>query len=198
MPRLRTHPLRAAAVAARRLLARRPWLYWAAVVAVAAATSAAVRSHAAGIDRAIAEWGATRPVLVTRVALSPGDPVVGDWREYPESLIPDTALTPADGQRLARHHLDPGEIITVGDTVGGGPLARLPDGWLAVAVIESPPSGAGPGDRVQLASDGITLAGEAIVIGTAADATLIGVPSEIAPLVPLAAQQGTLAVLRLP
>jgi hypothetical protein len=190
--------LRPLVVGMRRQLARRPWLYWLAVAGVAAATFASVGAHARRVDRAAAEWGATRPVLVARTALAPGDPVVGDWREYPVALVPESALEAGGGDRIARHRLEPGEIVTLGDTVGGGPLAHLPDGWLAVAVIESPHSGARLGDRVQLAADGITLAAEAIVVGESGDATLIGVPAAIAALVPLAAEHGSLAVLRMP
>lgn len=196
--RRRSHPLRAPAVAVRRLLARRPWLYWLGVAAVAVPTFGVARSQSAQVEQATAAWGTTRRVLVTGDALRPGDRIVGEWRDYPVALVPDTALTVDDGERIARHDLAPGEIVTLGDTVGGGALALLPAGWLAVAVIESPPSGASPGDRVQLASDGITVAAEAVVVGTAADATLIGVPADVAPLVPLAAEHGSLAVLRLP
>jgi hypothetical protein len=188
----------------RRLLVRRPWIHWSIVVACALATAATVLDRVERIDEARQRWGTTRTVLVAARDIAPGDPLVVVARELPAAMVTESALDAEradDAAAVARQHIAEGEIVTVVD-VGrhdrSGPLGLAPDGWLAVPIVESPASGAAIGDRVQLAGDGMVIAGEAIVVGYHDDVTLVAVPADVAPLVPAAAESGGLVVLLAP
>ena len=192
-------------VAARRLLVRHPWVYWFAVGALAAATYASVGSHTAAHDAARAEWGATSPVVVARAPLAPGDALgahvaIDAW---PSAIVPPDALAALEPGLVARQHVARGDLVGALDVAPGGPLALVPDGWVAVPVVESPTSGAEVGERVQVTSEGVLLAGDGLVVGEvgagmAGEVTLVAVPASIAPLLPAAADAGHLTLLRLP
>ena len=77
----------------------------------------------------------------------------------------------------------------------GGPQALIPEGWLAVAIAEPVPSGARVGDDVAVASGGVTLADEAVVVGVGAESVLVAVPSDAAAQVAQAASTGDVALL---
>jgi hypothetical protein len=193
-------------VAARRLLVRRPWVYWFAVGALAAGAYASVGSHTAARDAARAEWGATTPVLVARTPLAPGDALDGRVAiaQWPAAIVPPDALVALAPGRVARQHVAPGDAVGALDVApDGGPLALVPDGWVAVPVVESPASGAAVGDRVQVTSEGVLLAHDGVVVGsvvgaTAGDVTLVAVPADVAPLLAAAADSGQLTLLRVP
>ena len=199
-------PLYLGATAYRRLLARRPALHWIVVGGLAVATGAELLDRDDRVERARAAWGDTRAVLVADRAVAPGEPLVASSRQVPAAMVPASAIDPSnasDGSvgsaRIARQHVGVGEIVTASDVVGaGGQLPLLPVGWLAVPIVESPPSGASDGDHVQLASDGVVVAREAVVVGHTGDATLIGVPAGDAAMLPPAAASGSLVVLRQP
>ena len=94
-----------------------------------------------------------------------------------------------------------GEIVTGVDVAApdrAGPLALAPEGWLVVPVLESIPSGAGVGARVQVASGGVVIAAEALVVGYHEQATLIAVPAEAGAMIPAAASADGVTVLQLP
>ena len=193
-------------VAARRVLVRHPWVYWFAVGALAAAAYASVSSHTAARDAARAEWGATSPVVVARTPLAPGDALgarvtIDAW---PSAIVPPGALAALEPGLVARQHVARGDVVGALDvTPGGGPLALVPDGWVAVPLVESPASGAEICERVQVTSEGVLLAGDGLVVGgvgggMAGDVTLVAVPADIAPLLPAAADTGHLTLLRLP
>ena len=57
----------------RHVLARRPWLHWTAVLALAAGAGWAVAAGVAGVDDARRSWGTTRDVLVATADIAPGD-----------------------------------------------------------------------------------------------------------------------------
>ena len=193
------------ATAYRRLLARHPWIHWFVVACLAVATAAQVLAGDDRIAQARDGWGATRAVLVVERATAPGDPIVASMREVPVAMVPDAAIEAPAGSDgtgyTARQHLALGEIVTTVDVAGehgDGPLPLLPAGWLAVPIVESPPSGAATGDRVLLASDGLVIAEDALVVGRLDDVTLIGVPAGEAASLPPAADSGALVVLRRP
>jgi hypothetical protein len=193
-------------VAARRLLVRHPWVYWFAVGALAAAAYASVGSHTAAHDAARAEWGATSPVVVAHTPLAPGDALgarvaIAAW---PSAIVPPDALAAVEPGLVARQHVASGDVVGALDVApGDGPLALVPDGWVAVPVVESPASGAEIGERVQVTSEGVLLAGDGLVVGgvgggMAGAVTLVAVPADVAPLLPAAADAGHLTLLRLP
>ena len=190
-------------VAVRRLLVRRPWIYWALVTAVCVATAAVVADRMQQISAARAGWGEERPTWVATADAAPGAPLAVAVRRMPAAVVPAAALDPEHDQPplLARHDVSAGEIITAVDVAPAdrsAPLALVPDGWLAVPIVESTRSGADIGDRVELASGGVVIAPEALVVGHSEDVTLLAVPSEVAAIIPAAAEADGVTLLRTP
>ena len=117
------------------------------------------------------------------------------------AVVPPGALAAdGSGEFVARQPVSKGEIVTEVDVgrEGGGALALVPDGWLAVPVLESPASGAAIGTRVHVVSDGVVLTDEAVVVGYHDDVTLVAVPASAAPMLPVASDNGSLALLMAP
>ena len=182
----------------RRVLARRPWLYW-AIVGGLALTAGALVSHAAsGIDDAKAAWGDSRSVVVAISGIEPGAPLAGatETRRLPSPMVPSDAITALEPGATARQQIAPGEVVVLHDVAASsGPQVLIPDGWLAVAIAEPVPSGARTGDRVSVASGGVLLAGEAVVVESRNDAVLVAVPAGDAPQIAQAASTGDVALL---
>ncbi len=195
-------PVHSIFVSTRRVLARRPWIQWLAIIAIAAAVTALVHARLQQVDRQRDSWGSTRTVLVASEFVEIGEPLLVEARDLPAAMIPDGAIDPDEaraGTRIARQRVGVGEIVTRLDVVADtGPQAMTPEGWLAVPVVESPRSGAVVGDRVQVASDGWTLSADALVVGQFDDVTLLAVPAAEAPLLPAASTAGALTLLLKP
>jgi hypothetical protein len=186
---------------ARHVLARRPWLYWAAVLVLAGAGGWAVAAAAAGADDARRAWGATRDVLVATDDLAPGDPLAGHvaLRPRPAPAVSDAAVASVPPGATARQHVAAGEALVGLDIApAGGPQALIPDEWVAVAVAEAVPVGAAVGDHVTPVSGGVVLAADGVVVGHAAEAVLVAVPDDDAPRVAAASSTGDLSLLLLP
>jgi Flp pilus assembly protein CpaB len=183
----------------RRVLAKRPWLYWVGVGGLALLAGAIVSQAASGIDDAKAAWGEPRPVLVAVVDVEPGASLGGaatERREIPAPLVPPGAATEVEPGAVARQNVGAGEVVMAHDVgATGGPQALIPDGWLAVAVAEPVPSGARVGDDVTVASGGIAVADDGIVVGVDAESVLVAVPAGVAPQVAHAASTGDVALL---
>ncbi|MEJ7799223.1 MAG: hypothetical protein WKF60_01810 [Ilumatobacter sp.] len=180
-----------AGVAVRRLLAKRPWLYWLVVGAAALGVAASMLERSDRIDDARDAWGETTTVWVATRSLAPGDPVLAEAREVPVAVAPPQHVVSVDGLTM-RQHVGPGEIIAERDVAAGtGPQAITPPGWLAVAIVESPASGAAVGDGVVISTD-------ALVVGLHDDVTVLAVPANEAALVPAAAAAGTATLLLVP
>lgn len=193
-------PISHAAVSIRRLLARRRWIYWLLVSGLASACAAQVLARLDEVEAERVRWGETRTVLVAARDIVPGEPLSGVTvdRHLPIAMIPESAVTDVVN-RIARQHVALGEMITTVDIAAGdGPQALVPEGWLAVAIVESPSSGAAIGDRVQVASDGVVISSDALVVGFVDDATLVAAPAHEAPLLPAAAAGSALALLLVP
>lgn len=186
----------------RRVLARRPWLYWLAIGALATGTYVAVGNHARRHDAARDRWGRTSPVLITHMPVAPGEPLADSVRrtEWPEALAPPGAVMELEPGTVARQHIGAGEAVTDADVAPGeGPLALVPAGWAAVPIVESPPSGAAVGERVRVAAEGVIVAADGLVVGTVApDVTLVAVPEADAAVVSAAVEGGALVLLRAP
>ena len=77
----------------RRVLARRPWLYWAGVAGLAVLAGGLVSHAASGIDDAKAAWGEPRAVLVAVADVEPGGgrPAGTEPREDPGAVVPSGA-----------------------------------------------------------------------------------------------------------
>jgi hypothetical protein len=189
------------AVSTRRLLIKRPWIYWLIVGAVAIGVAAEVHDRLNTVDEAADEWGTTRVVLVAESEMRPGQELNVSLRHLPLAIVPDAALDPAkavDGP-VVRQYIASGEIVTDRDVVARNvPQSLIPDGSLAVPVLEAPQSGAMVGDWVQLVSDGFVVSERALVVGHVDDATLLAVPGSEAPMVAAAAQADAITLVLMP
>ncbi len=185
----------------RHVLARRPWLYWLGVLLLAATAGLVVADAAARVDAARRSWGVTRPVVVAVADVSPGEELadVTDVRELPEPMVPAAAVSDLPGPATARQRIAAGEIVTAHDVAAtAGPQALIPDGWRAVPVAEPVPSGVVVGDEVAVASGGIVVAGEGVVVGTREDGVLVAVPADVAAQVAQASANAELSLLLKP
>ena len=186
---------------ARHVLARRPWLYWSAVLALAAAAGGAVAHGAARVDDARRSWGTSRDVLVATVDIAPGDDLATrtEVRARPLPVVPDATIGSVPAGATARQHIAAGEAVVAVDVAPtAGPQALIPSGSVAVAVAEAVPSGAAVGDRVVVVAGGVVLADAAVVVGLDAGTVLVAVPRDEAALVAQAAASGDLALLLVP
>lgn len=186
---------------ARHVLARRPWLHWSAVLVLAAGAGWAVAAGAAGVDDARRSWGTTRDVLVATADIAPGEDLATrtEVRARPVPVVAEATVDSLPAGAIARQHVAAGEaLVSVDVAPASGPQALIPAGSVAVAVAEPVPSGATVGDRVVAASGGVVVAADAVVVGLTAEAVLVAVPIDEAPLVALAATSGDLALLLAP
>ncbi len=170
----------------RRVLARRPWIYWTIVVGVAVAGAIATASVLGGVDDERARWGETAVVVVTTRGVTPGEVLAGLTAEhrYPIAMIPPGAVTSLEQGVAARHRLGAGEIVVDVDVAATtAPRSLTPRGWLAVAIVEGVASGATIGDHVVVASEGVRLADDALVVGHGDGVTIVAVPEDEAPMV---------------
>jgi hypothetical protein len=185
----------------RHLLARSPWIYWAVVAALALVAGIAMSRATSGVEAAKREWGELRPVVVVTADVAAGAVLDGAVRaaEAPAPLVPPSAIEELADGATARHDLAAGEIVVAGDVSStGGPQALIPSGWLAVPVAEAVASGARPGDQVQVASGGIVLADDAVVVASADGVTLVAVPAASAAQVAQAASDADAVLLVAP
>lgn len=180
----------------RRVVARRPWIQWALVAALAAGVAASVADAMAGLDAERAAWGRPVTVWVAAHEVGAGDVVVAEPATVPTAVRPEGAVRDPGGA-IARQTIGRGEIVTEVDVVDDE-RGLAPADWLVAPVRESLPSGAMVGERVLVASDGIVLAPDAIVIGFVDDVTLVAAPPDVAPLLPAASDTSRVALLRTP
>ena len=182
----------------RRVLAQRPWLYWALVGGLAIVVGVLVSRAASGIEAAKAEWGETRPAYVAISDVEPGTPLGASTqrRELPSPLIPADAVREIEPGATARQRIAVGEVVVLQDlSAVGAPQALIPHGWLAVSVAEAAPSGVRVGDAVGVASEGVILALDGVVVGSAGESVLVAVPADEAAHVAHAASAGAAALL---
>lgn len=182
----------------RHRLARSPWIYWAVIAALAILAGAAVSSATSGVDAARRSWGEIRSVYVASADVAPGDQLAGrvERRELPAPAVPAQAVAEVDPAAVARQHVAAGEVIVRVDVAAAGsPQALIPAGWLAVAIAEPVPSGATTGDLVQVASGGVVLSDEGVVVATSAGTVVVAVPAGDAAQVGQAASTGDVSLL---
>lgn len=183
----------------RRLTARRRWVRAVPPLLLGVGTFLAVERADDAATAARDGWGEVATVWIAELPAEPGDTLVVERHDVPVRLVPEGAAE-ADRQLVgstARRAVAAGAIVTDIDVgVRPGPLGLVPEGWLIVAVVESPSVGAGVGEAVQVASDGIVLAADAVVIEAGADRTLLAVPGDVAPMIAFAVAQGAVSLLR--
>jgi hypothetical protein len=153
------------------------------------------------VEDARREWGQPRPVVVVSSGVAAGT-VLGDvtrTAQVPAPLVPPSALEELPVGATARHELAAGEIVVAGDvSATGGPQALIPSGWLAVPIAETVASGARAGDQVHVASGGVVLADDGVVVESADGVTLVAVPAAAAAQVAHASSSGDVMLLLTP
>lgn len=182
----------------RHVLARRPWLYWLAALLLAGTAGIVVADAAAGVEQARRSWGMTRPVVVAAIDIGPGEVLAGhvDVRPLPEPMVPPDAVDDVPAAATARQRIGAGEVVTAHDVAAtGGPQPLIPEGWRAVPMAEPVASGAAVGDEVSVASGGITLTDDGVVVAVLAEGMLVAVPADVAAVVAHAAITGELTLL---
>jgi hypothetical protein len=182
-------------------VARRPWLYWAAVGVAVLATVVTARAESRQVDRARAAWGTTRDVLVATAPMRAGDRVgdATEVRALPEAMVPDAAVGADDTDLVVRHDVAPGEIVADTDVAArSGPAALVPSGWAAVPVTVGSTGAYAVGDHVAVVSGGLELSGDGLVVAVADLALVVAVPRDAAAEVASAAGAADVAVLLLP
>lgn len=186
----------------RRMLARRPWLYWVGVAAGATMITHVVLAQVAGVEATRRLWGETQRVAVAGADLPVGSPPQAvEWRDIPVAVAPAAAVTDAAevAGAVLVHPVGRGEILTTADLTAPGPRGRIEAGTVGVT-IEVVPAGApiGLGDPVAVASGGILLAAAATVVATDGPVAVVAVPIDEAAAVAAAAANGDASLLLLP
>lgn len=180
-------------------IARRPWLYWTAVAAVALVGAGVARDAERRAERERERWGRTVEVVVATTPLRAGAPLRDlAVRAHPIAVVPDGAVRRLPETGVVRRDVRAGQVLTEDDLAGDGPLALVPDGHVAVAVTERVPSGVRPGQRVSVTHDGLSLTDEGLAVGRHDVSVLIAVPDRVAAAVAAAAgsSSGVTLVLR--
>ncbi len=184
---------------ARLVLARRPWVYWAAVATLAALAAAAVHGEMTSIAAERDRWGSTRTVLVARHQLEPGDPVAADLVALPVAVLPRDALAEIPEDASVRQRVAAGEVLTELDTTSrAGPATLAEPGTVVVAISDPLARGVVAGLHVQVAADGVMISERAEVTGVVDEVVFVAVDEREAPTVAAAALQGLASLLYLP
>ncbi len=187
------------AARARLALARRPWLYWLIVAALASVIALVVQGQVTDLDDARRSWGDTRPVLVAAAPLEPGGPIVVLTHDVPVALLPVGALEDLPDRARLRQRVSDGEVLTELDIADRpGPAALADGGTLVVALSDPLSRNVTIGLPVQVAADGMVLARSATVVDIADDIVFVAVDAADAPTVAAAAQQGIASLLYVP
>ena len=179
------------AASVRRATGRRRWLRWLPTVAAATVLVLAVTAHERRLDDRIAAWGPSTEAWVAATDLRPGDALVVSPRSVPHALRPPSALDiGVDTTALtARRHVGRGEIVTVDDVAAPGD-ALIPGDWRVVPVRERVPSGGQPGERVDVAAEGVVLVTDAVIVALVDEVTTVAVPADRSALVSQAGDYG--------
>jgi hypothetical protein len=187
------------AARARQFLARRPWVYWAFVAALAATLAVGVNDQLTALEEERRNWGSTRSVLVADRSLEPDGPIEAHAVDLPVAAIPPGALDNLpDGAQL-HQRVDIGEVLTELDlTAVPGPAGRAAPGTVVVALSDPLSRGVTIGLKVQVAADGLVIAESATVVEVTDDVIFVAVDASAAPMVAVAAQQGIASLLYLP
>ncbi len=163
----------------RLLVARRPWIYWLAIVAVAGVAGLGAARALAAVDAARQSWGEQVTVWVATADISPGRTIRAESRRVPRAVVPTDAVAQLPAQAVARQRLGTGEMITSADVSASGTAGLLPDGWVAL-VVPSSVAHFGVGDHVNIYS-GDQLISNGSVVDTSETEVMVAVPADAAP-----------------
>ncbi len=179
------------------LLARRPWIYWTAVASVAIGLGTAVAGAVAAVDHERDSWGESARVYVATSPIAIGEliEVSAERREVPIAILPLSALRSVTPGAVAVQRISAGEIIVGIDvSESDGPLALLPNGWLAITIEWQIDVTLASGDSAAVMAGGAMIAPDAVVLAVLAGAVVIGVPEDVAPAVADAVNQRTAVI----
>ncbi len=181
----------------RRHLAVRPWVRWIVLSASAALFLAAVADHRRQLSAERDAWGDTQTVWVTDAPTEPGRPIAASPVERPTAVLPDDPVADDPSGSLARQAIEAGEIVVGLDVASrGAPADLIPDGWLAVPIVEAASSWAAVGEHVVVTTDGVVVTDEAKVVAEFDGAPLVAVPADVAAVVALANDSGVTLLRR--
>jgi len=173
----------------RLVLARRPWLRWLCVGAVAAIATVAVHDRLDAADAARAAWLDRVPVPVADEAAAPGDLPQWRWRELPAIAVPDDVAADVPDDARLRRHVGRGEIIVSSDLSDSrGPAAGAEPGEVVVPVSDPLVTHPEVGLAVAVYSDGVVLARTARIVHVEAEVVFVAVGADEAPTIAAAAQ----------
>jgi Flp pilus assembly protein CpaB len=207
-------------VRARRVLVR-PGVRRLAIAALAAATAVTVMSLVDAAGAARDRWGDTRPVVVARRDLAPGEVLDAgsvETRDLPVAVVAEAALAEAPAGAVVRQPIAAGEPLVAGRLAPAGltgAAALVPPGERAVAVPAGP-AGRPPvavGDRVDVmavmpagafppavdaesgpSASAFSLVERAVVVDVTDEAVTVTVPVADAPRVAWALASGSIAI----
>jgi Flp pilus assembly protein CpaB len=163
----------------RLLVARRPWIYWLAIVTVAGIAGLATARALAAVASARQSWGEQSTVWVATADIAAGQPIHAESRRVPRAVVPTNAVATLPAHPVARQHLGTGEMITSADVSAAGVAGLLPDGWVALAV-PSAVAHFSVGDHVNIYS-GDQLVSNGSVVDTSETEVMVAVPADAAP-----------------
>lgn len=187
------------AARARLVLARRPWIYWLCVAALAALVAVSVNDRLAAIERERDGWGTTRIVLVADGFHDAGDTVVARRVELPVAALPDAALSDLTPEARMRQRAADGEVLTSFDVISRpGPAAGADTGDVVVTVSDPLARSVVVGMNVQVVADGLVLADSGRVVDVVDEVVFVAVDELDGPIVAAAAHQGIASLLYLP
>ena len=159
-------------------LARRPWIYWLVVAALAGLVGIGVSRAVGRVDAARRAWGEQRSVWVATADVEPNEPIVAEPKVVPRAVVPERAVIDDPGPSVARQRIAAGAIITSFDVTQPGPAGLVPDGWVAIAV-PTPASHFVAGDHVTVfAAD--QLLGDGLVVDHGESDVMVAVPASAA------------------
>lgn len=173
----------------RLFFARRPWVYWAFVLVLAAGVAAGVRAQLVAVDDSKRLWADTRTIWVAADETPPGESIEAIHRELPLIAVPHNAVNELDVGTVARQHISAGEPIVIADvTVGRGPAAGARDGQVVVPISDPLLATAPVGVDVSIYADGLVLASDGLVVHVDNDVIFVAVDESDGPIVAAAAQ----------
>lgn len=187
------------AATARLFLARRPWVYWAAVTVLTALIVFVVHDRMAALEAERASWGTTRRVLVADRPLAPGEPIAATMTDLPVAVIPAGAMTDLPSTARLRQRVAEGAVLVDVDvTAGPGPAAGADADTVVVAVHDELAASLTIGLAVQVAADGLVIADVATIVDLTDDVVYIAVEPADAAMVAAASGADLATLLFLP
>ncbi len=179
------------------IIARHPALYWLAVLTCAVALAAPIFGAQQQVTAERDSWGDTAAVIIATRPINPGEPLAaattGD--DYPQAMIPPSAIATLDPDASARRAIDAGEVLVAGDlSVASGPRALLPPDWVGITIDRAQADIFTLGDGAVIYAAAQQLTGDGIVIAVGDGYLVVGVEPHAADDVAYAVSQGIATV----